>query len=86
MTDETSLRRAPKVSTRKGQLIEVAVNEDKQALEDPVIIDLHSYGDGDFPQDVLTAGLQKEMQALTDFDVYEEVGVNRVAPHLVNRR
>ena len=69
LADETSLAKIPKVSTKKGQLVEVSVNEEQLKLDEPVIRDLHSYGDGDVPKETLSAGLQKEMSALKDFDV-----------------
>ena len=85
LSDETTLQKVPRVSTKKGKRVEIAVNEEELKLDEPVIHDLHSYGDGDFPQDVLSAGLKKEMQALKDFDVYEEVGLSQVPPDLAKQ-
>ena len=53
LSDVTSLQKVPKVSIKKGTLVEIAANEEEFKLDEPAIKDLHSYGDGDFPQDVV---------------------------------
>ena len=55
------------MSTKKGTLNEVSVDEERIKFEEPVITDLHSYGDGDIPRGVLPAGLQKGCNRLRTF-------------------
>ena len=61
----------PSVVTKRGQAIHVAVNEETTKLDEPVLTDMLHYGH--LSEEKLRAGLQKEMEAMKNFDVYEEV-------------
>ena len=70
---------------RNGEDVEITVNEDKSEiyeqqqelvkLEEPLI-----YDSGEFDYDKLKDGMQKEMESMKKFEVYEEVNVEYLSP------
>ena len=71
ITDSTTLVPIPSVTTRKGDKIEVAVNEEEWRLSEPILQEMRHYGNLD--ETKLRAGMDKEMTAMKSFGVYEEV-------------
>ena len=57
--------------TKKGKETKVEVNEGFCEIPEAVLCDFHHYGHLD--EEKLQRGLQEEMQAMKDFDVFEEV-------------
>ena len=68
----------PTIVTKKGQAIDLAVNEETTQLDEPVLVDMFHYGHLD--EEKLKLGLQKEMEAMRDFDVYTEVDKDSLPP------
>ena len=70
---------------RNGEDVEITVNEDKSEiyeqqqelvkLEEPLI-----YDSGEFDYDKLKDGMQKDMESMKKFEVYEEVNVEQLSP------
>ena len=65
----------PSVRTKRGGSVDVSTNEDYVRLEEPVITDMK--GTTMSPEKV-KAGIQKEMESMDYFDVYEEVPAEAV--------
>ena len=68
---DSTLTPVPTVITKKGQSIDLAVNEETTQLDEPILVDMYHYGHLD--EKKLKVGLQKEMNAMINFDVYTEV-------------
>ena len=82
MTDRTSLMPVPAVTTKRGLNIKVTVNEEATALADPILMDMKNYGDLD--PEKTKAGMNKEMKAMREFDVYEEVDTTTVSQEIID--
>ena len=77
LTDQTTWTPVPAVTTRQGETVDVSVKEESWSLPEPILKETKIYGEGLDPVK-LQAGMQKEMQAMSDFDVKEDVDVNQV--------
>ena len=62
---------ATTLSMRDGKNVEIYVNQDEEEvkLQEPRLLENTS----EFPDDLLRAGMQKEMKAMKNFQVYDEV-------------
>ena len=58
------------------------MNEETLHLSEPILQDMKAYGDLD--PDKLRAGMMKEMNAMKDFEVYEEVAATSLDPAILN--
>ena len=75
---DTTLTSIPTIVTKKGQAIDLAVNEETTQLDEPILVDMFHYGHLD--EKKLKVGLQKEMEAMRNFDVYTEVDKDSLSP------
>ena len=58
------------MTDKKGQTIDVEINEQEMRLDDPI---LHDSLTQDFSAEKLRLGMNKEMESMRHFDTYEEV-------------
>ena len=81
ITGDTTINDVPSIVTKKGETIEIAVNEENEKFDYAVLTDMFHYGHLD--EEKLRAGLRKEMDAMTTFYVYEEVDANYVSEEIL---
>ena len=73
----SSITAVEKISTKRGKEVEVNVNEDDELrLSDPL---LGAEQLDEWPEEKLRQGMQKEMESLKSFDVYEETTADKVS-------
>ena len=74
------MEKVPRVKTKKGLTVEVAVNEDDPRLDEPILSEVLLKGTT-LSLEKVRAGIQKEMRSMDSFGVYEAVAADTVHDH-----